>query len=135
MVRFDSIIPPDKRFNASGSINAIHTFIIISAVGSPNSFSCRSKAHNSVFQSQAVMMGDAVDPPAATHFGQDNVEAAGPVIDLVAEDDLPPAESLKNDDDWVYPFPTDFKIQEKTIDDVRPLKVGITTKHLSGRHC
>jgi hypothetical protein len=81
------------------------------------------------------MMGDAVDPPAVTHFGQDNVEAGGPVIDLVAEDDLPPAETLKNDDDWVYPFPTDFKIQEKTIDDVRPLKVGIIATRLSGRHC
>jgi hypothetical protein len=80
------------------------------------------------------MMGDAVDPPAVTHFGQDNVEAAGPVIDLVAEDDLPPAETLKSDYDWVYPFPTDFKIQEKTIDDIRPLKVGTTVKHLLGRH-
>ena len=72
-------------------------------------------------------MGDAVDPPApaaVTHFGQDNVEAAaGPAIDLVAADDLPSTESLKNDDDWVYPWPTDFKIQEKPIDDVRQLKV------------
>ena len=70
-------------------------------------------------------MGDAVDPPAAvTHFGQDNVEAPGPAIDLVAADDLPPSESLKNDDDWAYPFPTDFKIQEKPIDEIRQLKVG-----------
>ena len=56
-------------------------------------------------------MGDAIDPPAAvTHFGQENVEASGPTIDPVAAEDLPPAESLKNDDDWAYPFPTDFKI-------------------------
>jgi hypothetical protein len=69
-------------------------------------------------------MGDAVDPPAAvTHFGQDNVEASGPAIDLVAAEDLPSTESLKNDDDWVYPHPTDFKIQEKPIDEVRRLKV------------
>lgn len=71
-------------------------------------------------------MGHAVNPPAVTHFGQDNVEAAGPTIDLVAQDDLPPAESLKNDDDWVYPYPTDFKIQERPIDEVRSLKVSIT---------
>jgi hypothetical protein len=71
-------------------------------------------------------MGHAVDPPAVTHFGKDNVEASGPVIDLVAEEDLPPAERLKNNDDWVYPFPTDFKIQEKPIDEVRSLKVSGT---------
>jgi hypothetical protein len=69
-------------------------------------------------------MGDAAEPPAVTHFGRDNLNASGPVIDLVAEDDLPPTESLKSDDDWVYPFPTDFKIQEHPIDEVRPLKVG-----------
>jgi hypothetical protein len=68
-------------------------------------------------------MGDAVDPPAAvTHFGQDNVEASG-AIDLVAAEDLPSTESLKNDEDWVYPYPTDFKIQEKPIDEIRQLKV------------
>jgi hypothetical protein len=75
-------------------------------------------------------MGDAVDPPAAvTHFGQENVEASGATIDLVAADDLPPAESLKNDDDWVYPYPTDFKIQEKSIDDIRQLKVNLAAHH------
>lgn len=72
-----------------------------------------------------VTMGHAVDPPAVTHFGQDNLDAAGPAIDLVAQDDLPPAESLKNDDDWVYPYPTDFQIQEHPIDEIRSLKVGI----------
>jgi hypothetical protein len=70
-------------------------------------------------------MGDAADIPAATHFGRDNLNASGPVIDLVAEDDLPRTDSLKSDDDWVYPFPTDFKIQEHPIDEIRPLKVGI----------
>jgi len=80
-------------------------------------------------------MGDAVDPPAAvTHFGQDNVEAAGATIDLVAADDLPTAESLTNDDDWVYPFPTDFKIQEKPIDEIRPLKVAFPSHHFVERH-
>lgn len=71
-------------------------------------------------------MGHAVDPPAVTHFGQDNVEASGPTIDLVAAEDLPSTEPLKNDDDWVYPYPTDFKIQEKPIDEVRQLKVCFT---------
>jgi hypothetical protein len=71
------------------------------------------------------IMGDAAEPPAITHFGRDNLNASGPVIDLVAEDDLPPKDSLKSDDDWVYPFPTDFKIQEHPIDEIRPLKVGI----------
>jgi hypothetical protein len=80
-------------------------------------------------------MGDAVDPPAAvTHFGQENVEASGATIDLVAADDLPPAESLKNDDGWVYPYPTDFKIQEKSIDDIRQLKVGFGLHQLIERH-
>lgn len=73
-------------------------------------------------------MGDAVDPPAVTNFGQDNVEVpAAPTIDLVAEDDLPPAESLKTDEDWTYPWPTNFEIQEKTIDDIRPLKASFVT--------
>jgi hypothetical protein len=71
------------------------------------------------------IMGDAAEPPAITHFGRDNLNASGPVIDLVAEDDLPPTDSLKSDDDWVYPFPTDFKIQEHPIDEIRPLKVGV----------
>ena len=80
-------------------------------------------------------MGDAVDPPAAvTHFGQENVEASGPTIDLVAAEDLPSAESLKNDDDWVYPFPTDFKIQEKPIDEVRQLKVTFAAHYFGERH-
>jgi hypothetical protein len=69
-------------------------------------------------------MGDAAEPPAVTHFGRDNLNASGPVIDLVAEDDLPHTESMKSDDDWVYPFPTDFKIQEHPIDEIRPLKVS-----------
>ena len=80
-------------------------------------------------------MGDAIDPPAAvTHFGQENVEASGPTIDLVAAEDLPSAESLKNDDDWVYPFPTDFKIQEKPIDEVRQLKVAFAAHYFIGRY-
>lgn len=76
-------------------------------------------------------MGDAVDPPAVTNFGQDNVElpAAAPTIDLVAEDDLPPAESLKTDEDWVYPWPTNFEILEKPIDEIRPLKVSFATRN------
>ena len=68
-------------------------------------------------------MGKAVDPPAVTHFGQENVNASGPAIDLVAQDDLPAAQKL-DEDDWVYPFPTDFKIKEKAIDEIRPLKVS-----------
>jgi hypothetical protein len=80
-------------------------------------------------------MGDAVDPPAAvTHFGQENVEASGATIDLVAAEDLPPAESLKSDDDWIYPFPTDFKIQEKPIDEVRQLKVAFGPHPFAKRH-
>jgi hypothetical protein len=75
-------------------------------------------------------MGDAVDPPAAvTHFGQENVEASGATIDLVAAEDLPPAESLKSD-----PFPTDFKIQEKPIDEVRQLKVAFGPHPFAKRH-
>lgn len=80
-------------------------------------------------------MGHAVDPPAAvTHFGQENVEASRTTIDLFAAEDLPHAESLKNDDDWVYPFPTDFKIQEKPIDEVRQLKVAFEPHHFIERH-
>lgn len=26
-------------------------------------------------------------------------------------------------DDWTYPYPTDFKIEEHPIDEIRPLKV------------
>ena len=74
-------------------------------------------------------MGDAAEPPAVTQFGQDNIDASSPVIDLVAEDDLPPTDSLKSDDDWVYPFPTDFKIQEHPIDEIRPLKVCLIELH------
>lgn len=73
-------------------------------------------------------MGEAVDPPAITKFGKGNVEAAGPTIDLVAEEDLPPAQSLKTDDDWVYPWPTNFEIQEKPIDEVRQLRVSLATQ-------
>ena len=80
-------------------------------------------------------MGDAVNPPAAvTHFGQENVEASGATIDLVAAEDLPTAESLKSDDDWIYPFPTDFKIQEKPIDEVRQLKVALGLHPFARRH-
>lgn len=76
-------------------------------------------------------MGEAVEPPAITHFGKGNVEASGPTIDLVAEEDLPPAEPPKSDDDWVYPWPTNFEIQEKPIDEVRSLKVSILSTKLS----
>ena len=74
-------------------------------------------------------MGDAAEPPAVTHFGRDNLDASGPVIDLIAQDDLPPANPSKSDDDWVYPFPTDFKIQEYPIDEIRPLKVSVVELH------
>lgn len=74
-------------------------------------------------------MGEAVDLPAATHFGEGNVNAPGPTIDLVAQDDLPATKKPEDDDDWDYPYPTDFKIQERAIDDIRPLKVSMSQRN------
>lgn len=36
------------------------------------------------------------------------------------------------DDDWVYPWPTDFKLTEKPIDEIRELKVAVIGAGLSG---
>lgn len=35
-------------------------------------------------------------------------------------------------DDWVYPHPTDFKLSEHYIDDVKPLKAAVIGSGLSG---
>lgn len=73
-------------------------------------------------------MGEAVEPPAVTRFGQSNKDDLARTIDLAAQDDLPAAPDLNTEDDWTYPYPTDFVIQEKSIDENRPLKVNITLK-------
>lgn len=79
-------------------------------------------------------MGEAVEPPAVTRFGQSNIDGSSPVIDLVAQDDLPPAEKLETEDDWDYPYPTDFVIQEKPIDDHKSLKVSMQLGQNMIRH-
>lgn len=71
-------------------------------------------------------MGEAVEPPAVTRFGQSNKDDPAQTIDLVAQDDLPAAPDLNTEDDWTYPYPTDFVIQEKPIDKIKPLKVSTT---------
>lgn len=38
-------------------------------------------------------------------------------------EDLARGVFLSTDDDWVYPHPTDFKISEHPIDEVKTLKV------------
>lgn len=37
-----------------------------------------------------------------------------------------------NNDHWVYPHPTDFKLSEHYIDDVKPLKAAVIGSGLSG---
>lgn len=76
-------------------------------------------------------MGEAVEPPAITRFGASNLEATGPAIDLVSQDDLPAAEKLNTDDDWIYPYPTDFVIQEKPIDEIKSLKASSPCERLA----
>jgi hypothetical protein len=38
-----------------------------------------------------------------------------------------------SEDDWVYPHPTDFKLKETPIDEVRELKVCVIGAGVSGR--
>jgi hypothetical protein len=130
MVRSCPIVPPDKQMTTKHShVDAgqpsHHTLWNKAPENSHPKISSTAQLASSKTNLPSTM-GDAAEPPAVTHFGRDNLNASGPVIDLVAEDDLPPpTDALKSDDDWVYPFPTDFKIQEHPIDEIRPLKVGI----------
>lgn len=46
----------------------------------------------------------------------------------VLADSLKPAPAnVETKDEWVYPYPTDFKLSEKPIDEHRDLKVRLTT--------
>ena len=36
------------------------------------------------------------------------------------------------DDEWVYPYPTEFKLTEKPIDEIRELKVAVIGAGLRG---
>lgn len=44
-----------------------------------------------------------------------------PTQDLA--DSLHPASQTENQDEWIYPYPTDFKLTEKPIDEHRELEV------------
>lgn len=47
------------------------------------------------------------------------------VVEVMASvDDTRAGAEDVQDEDWDYPFPTDFKISEHPIDEVRPLKVS-----------
>ena len=37
-----------------------------------------------------------------------------------------------SEEDWVYPFPTDFKIHEHPLDEIRELKVAVIGAGLAG---
>lgn len=71
-------------------------------------------------------MGEAVEPPTVTHFGQSSKDDPAETIDIIAQDDFPVAPDLNTEDDWTYPYSTDFVIQEKPIDEIKSLKVRTT---------
>lgn len=63
-------------------------------------------------------IGDLVDPKAPS------VEVVETIQDSTKNTD--PAGRHVSEDDWVYPYPTDFKLSEHPIDDIRKLKVDLT---------
>lgn len=75
---------------------------------------------------QSQQMGEAVEPPTVTHFGQSSKDDPAETIDIIAQDDFPVAPDLNTEDDWTYPYSTDFVIQEKPIDEIKSLKVRTT---------
>lgn len=70
-------------------------------------------------------MADVSDAPDGLNGHLDDKKPA--VVEVMApvDDARPGAEEGVQDEDWDYPFPTDFKISEHPIDEVRPLKVGL----------
>lgn len=63
-------------------------------------------------------IGDLVDPKVPP------VEVIETIQDSTKNTD--PAGRHVSEDDWVYPYPTDFKLSEHPIDDIRKLKVDLT---------
>ncbi|THX19357.1 FAD/NAD(P)-binding domain-containing protein [Aureobasidium pullulans] len=69
-------------------------------------------------------IGDLVDPKAPS------VEVVETIQDSTKNTD--PAGRHVSEDDWVYPYPTDFKLSEHPIDDIRKLKVAVIGAGLAG---
>lgn len=57
--------------------------------------------------------------------------ATSTVVELVSDSQRSPLDAGPKDD-WVYPWPTDFKISEHPIDEVRKLKVVVIGAGLAG---
>lgn len=47
-------------------------------------------------------------------------------------EDYPPDQASSNEQHWKYPLRTEFKLTEKPIDDVTPLKVAVIGAGLTG---
>ncbi|THY00783.1 FAD/NAD(P)-binding domain-containing protein [Aureobasidium pullulans] len=69
-------------------------------------------------------IGDLVDPKVPP------VEVIETIQDSTKNTD--PAGRHVSEDDWVYPYPTDFKLSEHPIDDIRKLKVAVIGAGLAG---
>lgn len=55
------------------------------------------------------------------------------IVELVDDaQDGPTTNGHGVQDEWTYPYPTNFKISEHPIDEVRTLKVGIVGSGLAG---
>ena len=71
-------------------------------------------------------MAQVLDTPRnGINGGGDEKKPA--IVEVLAPTDdntLPGAEEVEDDEEWGYPYPTDFKISERPIDDIRHLKVG-----------
>lgn len=70
-------------------------------------------------------MGDAVE--ASVNGVNGHIDGKKPAVVEVSapvDDPRPLAVDGKNEtEDWEYPYPTDFKLSEHPVDEIRPLKV------------
>ncbi|KAF2765584.1 FAD/NAD(P)-binding domain-containing protein [Teratosphaeria nubilosa] len=74
---------------------------------------------------EAPASNDKADIPNGTVIIEAAVNEAG---DVTAED----ANAGAAKEDWVYPHPTDFKLSEHPVDEIRPLRVAVIGAGLSG---
>lgn len=68
-------------------------------------------------------MADVAEAPANGTNGDLDGKKPALVEVMAPVDGTRPRAADVQDEDWDYPFPTDFKISEHPIDEVRPLKV------------
>ena len=78
----------------------------------------------------SLQLDDIKAPPAVS---PEDVKNAGIVIEAVEAESSEASSSDEKqvkDDEWTYPHPTDFKISEHNIDEIRELKVLYETRSI-----